>query len=386
MKKLIWAWGIYLLLSLLASLSQAETPWGWDFYSYEHAAESVYHSQPIYVETPYEPYLYPPFLAILIVPIAIPFSSAITATIWFCLNILLTISMVYLLTTPHSPTFIWATPLLFTPMFLTLFLGQVSILMAALLVGVWWLTFSKTHSYTAGFCLAVAIWIKLYPAIFLPYLLVKREWKVGLSTIVCCLALGIFQVIFAGWDNFEDYFTRILPNLTEQGRPDLISHNLSIYGVATRLFSDTPDTVPLIESSALFFVFRFGIILLLILSLGYILLKPRPNQHKFEFSLIMMFAPLLGSVLWLHGYIAWLMPIIVVWMTAQTHQQALKRLCMVAYLMITLHLPIIIAVDVLDWQNSPLTQIITSLPFFATLLLWGMIVRLISWHPKNFAL
>lgn len=378
-KKLLAGWGIYLILSFYAALGQAETPWGWDFAAYEKAADAIYHGQPIYTNTVHQdsPYLYPPLLAILLLPIVIPFSTGITAFIWFCVNIALTILTLQMLLPASDPTrnTIWILPIFFTPMFLTLFLGQASILMMTLLVGVWRLSFQKGQPYWAGLCLATAIWFKLYPLVFLPYFLIKRQWKVVASATLSSLLLGGFQLIFAGMSNFEAYFTHILPNLSEQGQPELVKHNLSIFGVATRLFTNTDYTTPLIESQVLFNSFRLVVPILLGISLAYLLLK---KQSHHDFSLMMMLAPLLGSTLWLHGYIAWLMPIIVVWMTAQTHQQALKRLCIVAYLMITLHLPIIIAVDVLDWQNSPLTQVITSLPFFATLLLWGMIVRLIS--------
>lgn len=372
--KLLAVWTIYLVFSHIFYIIHPGM--AWDLHAYDKAADAIYGGNTIYTGTWDDlPYLYPPLLAILIMPLAILFSFKVQAILWFWINIGLILLALKLLmkntTSLRLSYYLWAAPIFFSPVFLAIFLGQVSILLMILLISVWWLSFHNQRPFLAGFFLAVAIWIKLYPICFLPYFIWKKQWKVVVSTMITGLLLGGFQLAVVGWDNMQDYFTRILPNLAAEGQSPLIYDNNSIFGVASRLFSESDFSTPLAENPILYVLFRYGILIILLGSLSYLLIKKgHLNNHDLEYSLVMMLAPLLGSTFWLHGHVAWLMPITIILMHARTHayRQILVWFCILAYVLISIHFPLRIIMGAFNWGQTPLV---------ATLLLWSMIVYLL---------
>jgi hypothetical protein len=192
------------------------------------------------------PYIYPPIWAILMKPLArLSFDTA--KVLWLGVNLIaLFISTILLVRTfeiSHSKrkAVLLAVALLaFPPVTLTLMLGQVNLVLLALLVGAIALTQrcddAAWAEAVAGCLLGLATVIKLFPGLLILYFLLQRRFRVvlwvGLSLIIFCL-LGIWG---AGLPNTVGFFMQMLPELGREGAQLWI--NQSILGVGERLFHD----------------------------------------------------------------------------------------------------------------------------------------------------
>ena len=151
-----------------------------DYFSYYIGAAAMHYDDPYALET-FESvaaatgiefaglFLYPPTFAILLQP-ALLISPYAGSLLWFGDNLgLLLIGIGILLRYSNIRDHriragLLLLPIVFTPVFMTFYLGQVNILIFFLIVLVWQ-TFLDGRRYTAGTLLALAAWIKLWPII-----------------------------------------------------------------------------------------------------------------------------------------------------------------------------------------------------------------------------
>lgn len=196
---------VLLLVALLAgavhwALEIRPDWWDWDAYHYWRAAERVAHGAPVYVplaghECCAQDYVYPPFWAVVWAPIA---GQPWVPAAWSALN--LALANVFML---------------LPPVYESVGLGQVNMLVLALLLAAVWLM--QRHSYeaealctrallramhrravvrnewTAGALLGLAAGIKLWPLAFVPALLLCRRDRAAwglLAGFVATLAIG----------------------------------------------------------------------------------------------------------------------------------------------------------------------------------------------------
>src|SRR5262249_42336095 len=61
------------------------------------------------------------------------------------------------------------------------------------------LLFARERPGLAGGSLALAISIKVWPVFFVPYLLVRRDWKVVASALAFVLVLALLPSFYFGW-------------------------------------------------------------------------------------------------------------------------------------------------------------------------------------------
>lgn len=192
-------------------------------------------------------YLYPPFLAVIIIPLTLlPFRSALQ--LWIIGNGLLWVGCGLMLarwswqalmtgasraaTLRDAPARLAAGFALTLVLFLTaiylpfgenLGLGQVSgaILFLVLLA---WLLLEHGHARVAGVVLALAIWIKLLPALLVVYLLLQRRWRVVIWATSACLLIGLGMVPIIGIQGV--LATRFV--LTNGGHMANMAHNMAL--------------------------------------------------------------------------------------------------------------------------------------------------------------
>ena len=96
----------------------------------------------------------------------------------------------------------------------------------------------------AGLCLALAITYKVTPALFVPYFLYKRSWRMVVATL---LGIGIFFLVVPGIvlgprfnaECLASWYTRIISPYVENGVPSLQEVNQSMVGVLSRLLEET---------------------------------------------------------------------------------------------------------------------------------------------------
>jgi hypothetical protein len=202
-------------------------------------------------------YIYPPFWAVLIRPLALlPYSTA--EVVWLVCNVLFlclsVVLMVHLLQLP----FITAAPLvgvlfLMPAVYDTMLLGQVSLLITLLLVGVLTLSvvpISKKcyqNEVLAGVLLGLAVAIKVYPAVMILVYIVHRRMKVLFTTGLTVSITVLIGILFGGgWSSIEHWLTDVMPAVSTMSP---FPSNQSIRGVITRFFSTNQFQVPVLTST-----------------------------------------------------------------------------------------------------------------------------------------
>lgn len=188
-------------------------------------------------------YVYPPFFAVVLQPlVGLSFSQA--KTLWFIANIGLLGTTIVLLSTLFHWTR-WAAvgigiaTLLLPPFYDTLLLGQVSILVLALvtLTLVLSLRLRSATDILAGVCLGLAVSIKFYPiCLLLPYLCVHRYRVVGATLVTVMLTFVVGSFVPTGLQATIVFFSTVLPSV---GGISPLPVNQSVWSVFLRFFTPT---------------------------------------------------------------------------------------------------------------------------------------------------
>ena len=212
--------GLIILVFLVQTYGKAYREYGYDFSSYLLSAKALVHGQNPYLTETVFPYIYPLFLAFVLIPFTfIPYWLAVLG--WFALNAfclgataVLTVSLAR-----ERLNTAWGRNLL-VPL-TALFIAFVSVIQNNFLNGqvnfvVIFLCLLFLKKYLAGkriaasFFLAMAISVKLVPLVLLFFLLLRGDFKSILLTfaftILCCLLPVVFlgnQLFFL----YHDYLT-----------------------------------------------------------------------------------------------------------------------------------------------------------------------------------
>lgn len=279
-----------------------------DYLSYYIGAAALHYEEPYALETFQNVatasgikfaglYLYPPTLAILLQP-ALLISPYAGSLLWFGINLaLLLIGVGILFRQSHVSDHriraaLLLLPVLFTPVLMTFYLGQVNILMLLLIVLVW-LTFIQGRGYTAGAVLALSAWIKIWPLVLVAYFAWKREWNVVVGAIIGILLIGVLTFALAGVGQTISFFTDRLPEISQGTEPGIDHLNQSIPGFFAKMFAPSSQYVfPLIYSPILAKQgTRIAVLLLVVMT---IILCSRPiplkdpDQFSTEFMLVVI--------------------------------------------------------------------------------------------------
>lgn len=162
------------------------------------------HNVCVYFGPALPPYLYPPFLAIVLEPLTLlPCASAGVA--WYYFNIVLwaiaTLIMADLFARRwpnrrlEATTAAVTTSLLFLDGMYGLTLGQIHLVVLLGIVSALWLM-DRGHPWLAGGVLAVITVIKILPALLILYYLARRRyWVVGGATIVGLALLALMLAV-----------------------------------------------------------------------------------------------------------------------------------------------------------------------------------------------
>ncbi len=126
--------------------------------------------------------------------------------------------------------------LMYPPMARSLELGQVNIVLFALIVSAAWLM-ARDRSVLAGALLGVAALVKPHLGLLWIYLLWTRRWKAAVSCAVTVLILTGGALVSLGIEPFRTYVFDVLPKIS--GGQAYIA-NQSVYGVLARVFVTDP--------------------------------------------------------------------------------------------------------------------------------------------------
>jgi len=216
---------IYVLLAVAILVGGAYTTWrthnsSTDFDTYFFAAKRILDNQPLYQEIDgLSPYIYPPFFACALTPFAL-IGLLPAAFLWYLFNIaliLFSIRVVSSLVFDKTGMIKGLDGIKFIPkaivvgitaaIFLdNLSLLQVNILIfAAVLAGIYLL--SKKMALSAAAAFAFAISVKVIPAVFVLYYLVKRQFRVAaLITIFVVIFSALVPILALGSGNASEAF------------------------------------------------------------------------------------------------------------------------------------------------------------------------------------
>lgn len=238
---------ILLNTNIVAKAGYTDNQYGNDFTVFYAASRNLYnfgdpYNHPIATNTPY---LYLPLFAFLLIPLAL-LPLPIAATIWYWLNILFSLSVIFisskLVSSDLNKQIIISSLLLISLARLildNLFWGQVNILVT-LLVLLWILAKKKNLAWWGELALATAIAIKITPALLGFYLVLKHRWKDLLHLTICFLTLTAISLIPLGSQSkalLIGWFKRTI--LNGEGFNWAYAGNQSLRGAIERFFTST---------------------------------------------------------------------------------------------------------------------------------------------------
>jgi alpha-1,2-mannosyltransferase len=221
-----------------------------DLYIFRGGGELVLHGSPLYGHHFWAGYwTYPPFGGLAMVPLAlVPID--LLFPLWTALSLTALVAVVYLSTAElrasrpkgwHQLALtvgltLVALPL--TPVADALGMGQIGIMLtAACLIDV--VAFERRGSRWTGVLIGVAAAVKLTPALFIAYFLVRRQWRaasVAMMTLAACWSLSALLRL---GDTVDYVRSGVMFNVAGQIDTALASAaNQSIYGAALRGLPD----------------------------------------------------------------------------------------------------------------------------------------------------
>jgi hypothetical protein len=195
----------------------------------------------------------PPVMALVLYPLAKlpPLAGALA---WFYVKAALTVIAFFwifqLVETPERPFPLWAKALTVVlslrPIIGDLHHGNVNLFILFLVVAAL-AAFRRRRDFAAGLLLGLAVACKVTPALFLPYFLWKRQWKVlagAAAGLVLFLWPGFVPAMFLGWDDNQrqvaSWYEKMVVPYVVEGKVTSEHNNQSLPGLAARLLTHSP--------------------------------------------------------------------------------------------------------------------------------------------------
>jgi alpha-1,2-mannosyltransferase len=197
----------------------------------------------------------PPVMAVLLYPLVKLQPPLAAALVWYYVKVvfaLLSLFWVFRLIAPEDRPFpAWAQGLAvllsLRPVLSDLQHGNVNLFILFLIVAA--LTaYRRGFDLFAGIVLALSVACKVTPALFVPYFVWKRAWKMLAGTIFG-LALflwpGFVPALFLGWDEnrhqLTSWYKEMVHPFVVEGKVWTEQNNQSLPGLAYRMLTDSPS-------------------------------------------------------------------------------------------------------------------------------------------------
>jgi hypothetical protein len=240
-----------------------------DFNVFYHAAREVLAGRDPYLSSlgDWTPYLYPPLLAVALVPLAL-LPLPVAAYVWFLINAVSTIAAALISARlvrddgrlsqstregkvaaggqgGYVVPLVAALSLLVVARFVldNFRLGQVNPLVAALAAAHVYL-YSRDKKVASALALSIAVSIKLTPIFLIAYHVARGRWKFTAATLATCVALTALSFVPLGSrapEAFQVFVNRTIKN--EQGYDLADAGNQSLRGALARLTAASNGTL-----------------------------------------------------------------------------------------------------------------------------------------------
>src|SRR5262245_1082881 len=221
---------VFRALQVLTFAGQIQ--WGYDFSSYWQAGRHVLEGLPIYsgaqLAGPYSPqqqyqYLYPPFLAVAVTPLAalFPTDYRLANVPWALIGTVLaavvawTVSRREGIGERRDTLLLVGATFAFPPVIGELVMGNVHLILLGLLGGAWLAIRAgddRRSAAIAGILVGVATIIKLFPAVVVLWFLLTGRRRAAAWSVVTIAALAVATLPFVGIQPWLDY-PQVLLNL-----------------------------------------------------------------------------------------------------------------------------------------------------------------------------
>lgn len=236
--------GLVLVYRALQLFAWSSTPqWGYDFSAYWTAARHVLDSEPLYsaaqLAGPYAPqgqtlYLYPPFLAAFVVPLALAWPGGYGAAnaVWALLGALAGAAAVLgvarlegIAPTRRGRLLLIGATFAFPPVVGELVLGNVHLMLLGLLALAWWgiRRGDATGEMIGGVAVAAATLIKVFPILLVVWFLATGRFRATAWAMLGGAVLVFLSLPITGVRPWLDYPVALL-NL---GRPSDVTDALA---------------------------------------------------------------------------------------------------------------------------------------------------------------
>lgn len=259
---------------------------------------------------------HPPFNALLFLPISyIPYTSAFIS--WNIVSTLIYVWTIYLLLRAYGlATFrrlqLCTILLVWEPFSNTVALGQISTMLAFLIVWGFLLLEREQKETAAGLMFGFATLIKLFPGLILVYLLLRRRWRCA-SVMVITIFTGLFlTLIVVGLEDNLYYLHSLLPeHVRVYGA---FPFNISVPSVVRTIFDRTDYTMPAVmapEAVQGVILLTNGFFLALPCLLGFRFAKYDSSENLFILFCVTML--LISPITWPHTCLVLLLPMTILW-------------------------------------------------------------------------
>lgn len=193
------------------------------------------------------PFLHIPFSLVLFYPLSLV-DIQVSQSILFILNIAATFLLIYLLfikilrksILDPFVTIGGIFILLFPPVRETISHGQVNLIVIVLICTFWWVLKENRSSLTISLPLAVSILLKVYPGIFLLYLLTKKNYKNILLTVGIIVLFSLIAFLILPTEIWTDWYSTVgsvkYGGVFSRRIPSWKVGNQSFNGFITRFF------------------------------------------------------------------------------------------------------------------------------------------------------
>lgn len=264
-------------------------------------------------------YIYPPLFAFLLQPLS-SLEYELSARIFFLMNflcLLFSIFLIYKMLSKEGFAFAMFFTLLVNYRFFENHINNNQV--AFLLIFLSLFAIYCRNAYLSGFALALAIIIKLTPAIFLLYFFLQKEYKKMFSTLICSFVL-LFLPSLAGHEYhiklLSDWNTLVLQSAMKSPLFRAWKNNQSLVATLAKYFLMGADPVnqpslsmPFITLQAvqvkLMFYFLGG---LSGLSLIWIHYKYKAEKLAIV-AMLFILSVILSGISWLHSFSVLLFPV-----------------------------------------------------------------------------
>jgi hypothetical protein len=245
-----------------------------------------------------------------------------------------------------------------------LVIGQVTIILLALLAGAW-VAVKTERQFLAGSLLALAAWIKIFPALVIVYFLWKRDWRVVRGALVSGIALGVLQIALSGFAPMIDMVNALF-SLTSAGQDWWVFSNASVFGFASQVFGAHATIVPLVTSPALSLISRAALTLGLIGGLFYVTRGKDQRGFDAEYGLAVLTSLLISPTLYPTSLLLSLLTFFLLIRSRPTRRMI--GFCTAACLILSLY-----CLFAFNYSGDPpLHALVLSFGFYTLMATWGV--------------